>query len=389
MTQPTSSISPLRLGIQQRVLPAYRAAFFETLAGLCGGGLSVFAGQPLNKEAIASAKGLQGVDWERAQNRYWMDPGSPLFLCWQSGFVEWLERWQPEALVVEANPRYLSTRLAMGWMHARKRPVLGWGLGAPPLSGSLGRLRAWERNNFLGLLDGVIAYSERGAEEYRRLGLPAERVFVAHNAVAHRPADLPPDRPPTYAGQPVVLFVGRLQARKRIDLLLGACARLPAALQPRLVIVGDGPDRAQMQAQAEAIYPSAEFPGAKHGAELEEYFARADLFVLPGTGGLAVQQALTYGLPVIVARGDGTQDDLVRPANGWLIQPDDPQALLQTLADALASPARLRQMGMRGYRIVAEEINLEQMAAKFVFAADRVLELGTRKSNRHQGVSAG
>ena len=43
------------------------------------------------------------------------------------------------------------------------------------------------------------------------------------------------------------------------------------------------------------------------------HFAGADLFVLPGTGGLAVQEAMSYALPVIVAKGDGTQEDLVRP----------------------------------------------------------------------------
>ncbi len=364
------------------MLPEYRAAFMETLADVCSGGLSVFAGQPLSKEAIAPAKTLRGAEWVPARNWYLFDPASPFFLCWQRGFVDWLERWQPEVLVVEANPRNLSTRRAARWMHAHQRPVLGWGLGAPALTGPLQALRFWERRSFLGVLDGVIAYSQRGAEEYLAAGLPAERVFVAHNAVARRPSEPPPDRPAGFADRPVVLFVGRLQARKRIDLLLSACAGLPTALQPRLVIVGDGPDRAQMEAQAQEIYPSTEFPGARHGAELAAYFAQADLFVLPGTGGLAVQQALTYGLPVIVARGDGTQDDLVRSENGWLIQPDDLAALGSALAEALASPERLRRMGACGYRIVAEEVNLEQMAAVFVQAAEKVYNLQSLRSDR-------
>ena len=82
-----------------------------------------------------------------------------------------------------------------------------------------------------------------------------------------------------------------------------------------------------MEALAKQIYPSAEFIGAKHGDELKPYFAEADLFVLPGTGGLAVQEAMSHGLPVIVAKGDGTQDDLVRAENGWQIPPGDYGAL--------------------------------------------------------------
>ena len=366
--------SSLRLGIQQRVLPEYRGGFVQALGRACGGGLGVFAGQPLAQEAIATLLTLEGAELTLAHNRYLFDPGSPFFLCWQDGLVEWLERWQPQVLVVEANPRYLSTRSAMRWMHARNRPVLGWGLGAPPLRGmSIVRwLRNLERRTFLSALDGMIAYSRRGAAEYRALGTPAERVFTAYNAVASKPTAPPPDRPSGFAGRPCVLFVGRLQQRKRIDYLLQSCALLPVELQPRLVIVGDGPDREAMEAQAQAVYPQAEFTGAKRGAELAAYFAAADLFVLPGTGGLAVQQALTYGLPVIVAQGDGTQDDLVRPENGWLIPSDDLDALTQALSDALSDPMRLRKMGTAGYRIVAEEVNLEKMVDVFIQAAEAV-----------------
>ncbi|MCC6568440.1 MAG: glycosyltransferase family 4 protein, partial [Anaerolineales bacterium] len=136
----------------------------------------------------------------------------------------------------------------------------------------------------------------------------------------------------------------------------------------RLVIVGDGPAREAFEELAAEIYPSAEFVGAKHGEELKAHFEAADLFVLPGTGGLAVQEAMSYGLPVIVAQGDGTQDDLVRKENGWQIPPDDFDALVSTMKDALSDVARLRTMGKESYRIVKEEINIERMTDVFVAA---------------------
>ncbi|HEY5901591.1 MAG TPA: hypothetical protein VIU39_03485, partial [Anaerolineales bacterium] len=73
-------------------------------------------------------------------------------------------------------------------------------------------------------------------------------------------------------------------------------------------------------------------------------------------------------LPVVVARGDGTQDDLVRPANCWQIPPDDPAALLAALREALSDLPRLRRMGRESYRIVAEEINIGTMVEAFVDA---------------------
>ncbi len=121
----------------------------------------------------------------------------------------------------------------------------------------------------------MLAYSQRGAEEYAALGFPRKKIFVAHNSVSPAPTsfDL---RPSTFNLQPTLLFVGRLQARKRIDSLLRACAEMES--KPRLIIVGDGPERASLQSLARDVYPAAEFTGAKHGAEIKPYFEEADLF---------------------------------------------------------------------------------------------------------------
>ena len=366
-----------RLGLQQRVLPTYRAPVFDTLANACEGGLSMFAGEPRRSEAIKTTADLQAARYTPAHNRHLFS--GPFYLCRQEGFIEWLEGWQPDALIVEANPRYLNTPKAVVWMHQRNRPVLGWGLGAPSLSGPLAGVRARARKKLLFSLDGVISYSQRGAQEYRSLGLPEEKVFVAHNAAAPRPTKPPPERSPKFQEQPTILFVGRLQARKRLDNLFKACAALSPELKPRLLIVGDGPDRVLFEDQAQTIYPQAKFLGARHGKELDEFFAQADLFVLPGTGGLAVQQAMSHGLPVIVAQGDGTQEDLTRPENGWLVPSDDLDALKTTLRDALSDPARLRRMGAESYRITSEEINLEEMVSAFIRAINQTLENHHRK----------
>jgi glycosyltransferase involved in cell wall biosynthesis len=362
-----------RLAIQQRVLPFYRKPFFSALALHCPAGMELFAGQPRSNEAIETADHLDAGRYIQTQNIHLLK-GS-LYACLQPGFLDWLERFQPDVLIIEANPRYLSTPDAVRWMHARNHPVIGWGLGAPPMQGLFSNYRSQSRKKFLNQLDAMIAYSQQGADEYAACGFPESNIFIAPNSAAFKPLSPPADKPEKWTGKPHILFVGRLQARKRLDLLFKACALLPIASQPEITIVGDGPDREQIVKAAQAAYPGVIFTGSRTGQELAPYYQKADLFVLPGTGGLAVQQAMSYGLPVIVASGDGTQSQLVRPENGWIVAPDNLEDLTRTLQNALSDPIDLRKKGLESYRIVRDEINIEKMVEVFISAINSVCKL--------------
>lgn len=357
-----------RAGIVQRVLPRYRAPFFDMLARHCEGGLGVFAGEPRLSEAIRQAERLSVAQWTHAHNRHLF--GGKFYLLRQPGLVRWLEQWNPDALVVEANPRYLSTPAAVRWMKARQRPVIGWGLGAPTAQSPLAPARSQRRLAFLRQFDALIAYSSQGAQEYAALGFDARKVFIAPNAVSPRPGSSPERE--EGKEKLTVLYVGRLQARKRLDALILACANLPANLQPQLVIVGDGPERASLETLARQLYPSTQFRGALFGEQLDSVFDEADFFVLPGTGGLAVQQAMAHALPVMVAEGDGSQRDLVTPASGWRLPPSDDAALRSAIQNALSDPTALRSKGRESFRLVQEKFNLENMVAAFVDALNKV-----------------
>ena len=124
-----------KLGIQQRVLPFYREPFFSALAEKCPRGLELLAGLPRGNEAIETTGQLTCGRRISARNIHLLD-GS-LYMCIQPGFNKWLDGFQPDVLIVEANPRYLSTPGAVRWMHSRNKPVIGWGLGAPPIKGTI------------------------------------------------------------------------------------------------------------------------------------------------------------------------------------------------------------------------------------------------------------
>ena len=100
---------------------------------------------------------------------------------------------------------------------------------------------------------------------------------------------------------------------------------------------------------------------------------RADLFVLPGSGGLALQEAMSHGKPAIIASGDGTEADLVKDGhNGYHVPAGDVFVLRKLLADVIADSGRLKEMGRRSREIVENGHNLDAMVDAFLDALDLV-----------------
>ncbi len=153
-------------------------------------------------------------------------------------------------------------------------------------------------------------------------------------------------------GRPVILFASKLQARKHADHLLEAYARLCAISPnplPYLLIVGDGEERARLEARArELALEGVRFPGFRNQSELPSFFALADVFVLPSRHepwGLIVNEAMASGCAVIVSNEVGAHADLVTDGvEGFVFPVGDIEALATALARVLSSPEQTQRM---------------------------------------------
>ena len=157
-------------------------------------------------------------------------------------------------------------------------------------------------------------------------------------------------------GRPVILFASKLQARKRCADLIQAYEKLsPGAGQdpfPALVIVGDGEERAALEAQAAATrFNSIRFYGFANQSELPRFFDLATVFVLPSRHepwGLIVNEAMNAGRAVIVSDEVGSHFDLVTDGvEGCVFPAGDVEALAEALRRVLAAPAIAEEMGQR------------------------------------------
>ncbi|MBW2270684.1 MAG: glycosyltransferase family 4 protein, partial [Deltaproteobacteria bacterium] len=157
----------------------------------------------------------------------------------------------------------------------------------------------------------------------------------------------------------IALVVGRLFPIKGIEPLLDAWELLKPELRDdwTLLFVGDGPLAERLDAASETRRPGEilRLP-AVEPAELVDFYAAADLLVLPSLGdvwGIAVNEAMACGLPVVCSPLAGAAADLVIPGEtGWLGDPRRIEALAASLREALTCGTR-RRLGERARAQVA------------------------------------
>jgi len=160
-------------------------------------------------------------------------------------------------------------------------------------------------------------------------------------------------------GQAIVLAVGRLAAQKGFGLLLDAAARWgdirPA---PLLVIAGQGPLAAGLQARAASLGLTVRFAG--HRGDVPSLLAAADVFVLPSVWegqALILQEALRAGVPVVATRVGGNPE-LTGEDAAILVPPGDARRLAEAVRAVLGDPAlaaRLREAAAARARALPDE----------------------------------
>lgn len=169
----------------------------------------------------------------------------------------------------------------------------------------------------------------------------------------------------------VVLFVGRLADKKGVRYLIEAMNGVDA----KLVIVGDGPLRLELENQAKALNLNADFLGARAHDELREIYASADLFVAPSIRGedgdmeglgLVNLEAMSSGLVVIGSRSGGIVEIVENGVTGLLVDEKNSQqirdAINRVLGDAeLANTIRanaLKFVKQYDYPVLAKKYHM-------------------------------
>ena len=177
-------------------------------------------------------------------------------------------------------------------------------------------------------------------------------------------------------GEVVIGYMGRLGAEKSVA-DLAVLADLPGT---SMVIIGDGPQRAELA----AALPKAIFTGMLTGDDLPRHLASLDLFVHPGeleTFGQAIQEAQASGLPTIAPRRGGPID-LIEPShNGWLYAPGDLADLRGKVADLVGDSYKRAAFGRTALARTAQR-SWPQICDQLLGHYEKAIELGVSEPAR-------
>lgn len=324
-------------------------------------------------------------DDELLLTRGWPLPGYAGLQWGQSALHKLLRRWQR----VRPDVLYIATEgpLGLSALRAARR------LGIPVVSGFHTNFQQYSSHYGLGLLSRLLTGYLRWFHNRTRLTLvpsPDQRLELQRRGFERlellaRGVDGQLFHPSRRCGELraawgldegdiAVLHVGRLALEKNLQLLVRSFHELQRnnpRQRLRLVMVGDGPQRAQLQQEL----PEAVFCGVQRGEELARHYASGDLFLFPSrseTFGNVVLEALAAGLAVVAYDQAAAAQHIRHGYNGALASPGDEQAFIdaaQWLLEDAESRRRVRlnarqHAGRQGWPAIIEQFELHLQAAR-------------------------
>ena len=343
--------APVRVAWFQVVVPHYRVALFNNLDDRHDVDLTVFAGP--GRQGVTNADVSADLTARVAPIRNVYGRRRHLPFSYAHGWSRMLRGFD---VVVTAE----STKDVVTWLLLLLRRPFGFKLvvcGHIRLTTHDRVVVARLRRLLVTWADGVIAYTEEGSQQALEWGKDAASVIAMGNTIdterAERardrvtPEDVDRFKSERDLGNAVFLFIARPKPWKRLDLAIEAVRILNyRGLRTDLLVVG-AVDTAHAGVPTTAS-DRVHFLGMETRDEvLATYFAAADLVLVPGAVGLAVNHAFAQGRPIVTARHAQHGPEMALAEHGrnaWLVESSDAEAFAEALERLIRAPELLERL---------------------------------------------
>ncbi len=222
----------------------------------------------------------------------------------------------------------------------------------------------------------VVAVSEAVRRDcVDRLGIASQRVSVIHTGI-EPPSSVNPFAVSSFRqqyekspGSPLVVVLARLSYEKGVDTLIDAAATLHQTHRDaRIVVLGDGPDRAALERRIDERRVGGVVSLAGHREDVWPALAAADVICLPSKSeGMpnALLEAMAMSRPVVATRVGGVPEAITHEREGLLVEPDAPADLAVALGCVVGDEAMAKRMGLAARRRVDEQFSARGVARRY------------------------
>ena len=297
-------------------------------------------------------------------------PVSSFMVRYQHGLISSLKELKPAVVVTTCHSGTISEWQIQQLKRRLQFKHIAWQCGYEYNPGALKR---FVLGKFVPRFDHHLAYHTNAKHFAIEHGARPDQVTVMHNTLNESAIEcltkaaarsLLEQRYPKLKGKKIILYVGAVLVEKRLEVIFEA---LDILTKPDLmfVLVGDGQHLDvihQNFGQREDLITTGR---VVEGVGL--YFDAADVFILPGTGGLAINEAMAHGIAVISGYADGSADDLVvNGKNGYLLQNGSADEIATCLRNILTDLSVSRRMGEAGREMIRGDLSFERFIDRVV-----------------------
>ena len=223
--------------------------------------------------------------------------------------------------------------------------------------------------------DRIVSVSANLRDHMVQEGFPARRVEVVHNGIDVGPAPTADERAAArqalgVSHETIVIgTVARLDPVKDYGTLLAALAHPSMAGRPcRLVVIGDGPERARLESRAQELSVTEKVTFLGHRDDARRWLAGVDVYANSSVSegvSLTILEAMAAGLPVVATDVGGTPE-VVTPDSGELVPARDPAALAGAIARLASDADRRRTLGRQARDRAARQFTIERMVNTYL-----------------------
>jgi glycosyltransferase involved in cell wall biosynthesis len=234
------------------------------------------------------------------------------------------------------------------------------------------RLHSWLIN--VGVASVLVSVSNKTSEQAVRAGIKPEHIIAIPNGIPPMgPAALDRGKRRGELGladtDVMLLSVGRLVYQKGHEFLVrampGVLSQVPGV---KVMICGDGPLRAELEAEIARLQLTASVSLQGNQSEITRFLDSADIFVLPSRWeGLpvALLEAMGSGLPVVATHVEGVEEVVQDQVHGFLVPPEDPAALEQALLKLVPRTELRDKMGRAARKRIEESYTIDIMCERY------------------------